>query len=207
MLSAIDNARSKYPDFTQWKYEVLEYCDISSLNEREKYYIEYYKSYDQNNGYNLTKGGEGTNGVIPSSAFKKGRIRTEQEIAKYKETLKLHKEQGLINFGRGKRVCSWKGKHRPTDTKKKISEALKGNIPWNKGITGFFSEDSLLSNKEKHKPTPILQFTLNGEFVKRWEYMSDAAKELGICKNNISACVRHYKNVKSAGGYIWEYAK
>lgn len=38
-------------------YEIVERCPQDVINEREKYWIEYYDSY--NNGYNLTTGGEG----------------------------------------------------------------------------------------------------------------------------------------------------
>ena len=39
-----------------FKVEVLEECDSSELNDKEKYYIKYYDSYK--NGYNSTKGGQ-----------------------------------------------------------------------------------------------------------------------------------------------------
>lgn len=61
--SAIDNARRKYPDFTQWKYEVLEYCDKKDLSRLEIEYIAKYNSTDKEIGYNLTIGGDGSNGV------------------------------------------------------------------------------------------------------------------------------------------------
>ena len=38
-----------------FNYEVIEYCDILELDEREKYWINYYNSF--NNGYNQTLGG------------------------------------------------------------------------------------------------------------------------------------------------------
>lgn len=44
-----------------FKVEVIEECDSSQLNEREKYYISYFDSY--NNGYNSTLGG--TDGYKP----------------------------------------------------------------------------------------------------------------------------------------------
>lgn len=37
--------------------ETIEKCDIEELDDREKYWIQYYDSY--NNGYNLTVGGDG----------------------------------------------------------------------------------------------------------------------------------------------------
>lgn len=40
-----------------FKYDIIEECEKDSLIEREKYWIQYYDSY--NNGYNQTLGGEG----------------------------------------------------------------------------------------------------------------------------------------------------
>ena len=36
--SAIDNARTKYNDFSKWNYEILEECPEDMLNEREILY-------------------------------------------------------------------------------------------------------------------------------------------------------------------------
>ena len=38
-----------------FKFEIIEECSEDKLDEREKYWIEYYDSYT--NGYNMTKGG------------------------------------------------------------------------------------------------------------------------------------------------------
>ena len=46
--SIIDKARKKYP-YDQWHYEVLEFCSIDLLGEREKYWIAYYQT--NNNKY------------------------------------------------------------------------------------------------------------------------------------------------------------
>lgn len=47
-----------------FKFEVLEECTQQELNQREQYWIEYYNSFGEN-GYNLTRGGDG---VIKYSA-------------------------------------------------------------------------------------------------------------------------------------------
>ena len=57
----------------EWK--VLEECDSCLLNEREKYWISYYDSY--NTGYNCTTGGKGS-----SNAFLKLNEQTVHEIQK-----------------------------------------------------------------------------------------------------------------------------
>jgi group I intron endonuclease len=50
-------------------YGIIEEYDVDILNEKEIFYIDYYDSY--NNGYNLTIGGEGVKGFIPSEETRK----------------------------------------------------------------------------------------------------------------------------------------
>lgn len=61
--SAIDRARKKYNDFSQWQYEILENTTIDQLDEREIYYIAQYETTNSRKGYNSTKGGDGTKGL------------------------------------------------------------------------------------------------------------------------------------------------
>lgn len=72
-----------------FSFQILEQCDIKDLDNREKYWIDYYKSTDVNNGYNLTKGGE-TGVPIKISEEERDKIidylqtsdKTQEEIAK-----------------------------------------------------------------------------------------------------------------------------
>jgi hypothetical protein len=59
------------------------------------------------------------------------------------------------------------------------------------------------SRTEKRRK-PILQFTKNNEFVRRWDSIIEVEKELGFKHSNISKCCKG-KN-KSVGGFIWGYA-
>lgn len=56
---------------------------------------------------------------------------------------------------------------------------------------------------ENHKARSIIQ-QKNGECIKKWDYIKDAAASLGICQANIVACCNGRR--KSAGGYTWRYA-
>lgn len=49
----------------------------------------------------------------------------------------------------------------------------------------------------------IIQFDLDGNLIKKWGCAVDAANEIGIPKQSISACIKG--KYKSAGGYKWEY--
>lgn len=47
-----------------FQFEIIEKCDKDVLAEREMYWIEYFDSTNSDKGYNLTKGGDGTCGVL-----------------------------------------------------------------------------------------------------------------------------------------------
>lgn len=65
-------------------FEVVELCDKSMLNEREKYWINYYNSYKA--GYNSTEGGD-------SREFRKSKIKEEtaKEIQIHLQDIKISK--------------------------------------------------------------------------------------------------------------------
>jgi|LakMenEpi03Aug12_release.lakeMendotaPanAssembly.Ray.scaffolds.fasta_scaffold00293_41 hypothetical protein len=50
---------------------------------------------------------------------------------------------------------------------------------------------------------PILQFTLSGEFIQRYDSVKTASKNLGIKSSGIENCGRGMS--KSSGGFIWKY--
>lgn len=78
------------------------------------------------------------------------------------------------------------------ETRKRISLALKGRK---------ISKESIEKTKQKVMK-PILQFTKNGEFIRKWNSTTQAKIELGI--TTIPDCLR--QKSKTAGGYIWRYA-
>lgn len=49
----------------------------------------------------------------------------------------------------------------------------------------------------------VYQYTLEGEFIKKWDCVSVAGRELRINASSIGACARHQH--KTAGGFRWEY--
>ncbi len=49
----------------------------------------------------------------------------------------------------------------------------------------------------------IFQYDLDGNFIAEYESINEAARQLGIRNDGISACLRKKQN--SSGGYIWKY--
>lgn len=50
---------------------------------------------------------------------------------------------------------------------------------------------------------PVLQFDLQGNFVREWPSMMKVEEEIGISNSSISMCCSG--KVKTAGGFIWKY--
>lgn len=51
----------------------------------------------------------------------------------------------------------------------------------------------------------ILQFDLNGNFIKEYATIKAAAIEVSRSHQAIVHCCRSYKGKKTAGGYVWKY--
>ena len=58
-----------------------------------------------------------------------------------------------------------------------------------------------LGSSSKHKA--VRQFTKEGKFIAEYISMKEAERRTGISNNNIGSCCKG--NLKSAGGYKWEY--
>lgn len=78
-------------------------------------------------------------------------------------------------------------------TLKHFSEAKKGEKNYWYGKYG----------KDHHRSKPIMQFNLNGNFIKEWECIYEIERELGIKHNNIIKVCKGER--KTAGGYVWKY--
>lgn len=60
--------------------------------------------------------------------------------------------------------------------------------------------------KEKNSKK-VVQYDLQGNFIRKWESQSEAAEQLKISNGNISSCCLKKYGCKTAGGYIWRFEK
>jgi len=133
---AFRNAVKKYGKENFIK-EIIEYCSCQlDLNEREIYHIKQFNSLYPN-GYNLTKGGDGNFGWIPSDEVKQ-KIREAHIGFKYSPEFCIKRSEltkGPKNPNYAKKMSeetkekirnSIKGFRHSEETKKKLSHKLKG---------------------------------------------------------------------------------
>jgi len=121
--------------------EIIEENDsIEYLFEREKYWINYYDAINSKDFYNMAEGGKGGSGTLIREESKKlhllgciegGKIVVRQRKGKtYEEIYGDRAEEE-----KEKRRLAGFGKKYSEERIKKVSEALKGKMPWNKGLT------------------------------------------------------------------------
>lgn len=123
-----------------FQFMVLEYCTEDKLNELEVQYIDECDAYE--NGYNMTMGGEGTRGFYHTEEHKQyisrlltGRVFSEETREKMSKA--AHQRPYIMTEARlqgfKKLSIAMKGKTFSPEHCQHISDAKKGNIPWNKG--------------------------------------------------------------------------
>ena len=119
---------------------------------------------------------EANKGRIPWNKGKHG-IYSEETLKKLSESLK-----GKPGY--------WTNKHLSEETKKKLSESLKGKPSWQKG-------------KPSYNRKPVSKYDLNGNFIKKYNCITDALKE-NPKAGHIGEVCNGYR--KQTGGFIWKYA-
>ena len=147
--------------------------------------------------------------------------KTKQKMSEAKLGKKLtdHHKQKISRSNKGKIKHSFESKQilRKKRLGKKLSNETKSKIytlERNKKISSklknrkFTQEhidklSQIKIGKTSNASKPILQYDLQGNFIKEWKSISEAKKWLG--KGDIQGCVLNKQ--KTAGGYIWKFKK
>jgi hypothetical protein len=175
-------------------YEIIIYKDKLTENEAEaleKQLIQHYGRI----GYE-------SNGIL-----------VNKSIGGYKKnsgTKKSPEAKQKISIG-NKGISRNKGKTYSEEHKQKISQSKKGWIPSKeRGIKiGSKTKGRIQTIQEREKRSlsakllykPIIQYDLEGNFIKEWENITQAKKWLG--KGDINSCLSNRQS--TAGGYKWKY--
>ena len=198
-----------------FEFEILEYCSLDELDEKEQYYIKFYDSGKK--GYNLNKGGQGIKG------FK----HTEEQISKMRRiqspliVLQFDLEFNVVARFEGGCVHAAKHYGFTKECIRKCCEHIqkkrdyKGfywlyekeyNMPdfsWEK----YFFSETLPFQKEKQKPKSIrkiCQYDLKRNLVKIWDSFSEI-EEAGFKRNQVNTICNKRRNKKTHHGFIWAY--
>jgi len=146
----------------------------------------------------------------------KGRVHTEETKTKISNSKKGNKIWiGKTHTDESKRKMSEsaKGKNVSEITRKKMSESRLGvkfseeqrkNMSESaKGDNNNYKRYLLRTGLPHAKSKPVLQFSLDNEFIKEWTNALIASKELELSYKAINNCLR--KGYKKSQGFIWKY--
>jgi len=73
------------------------------------------------------------------------------------------------------------------------------NLRWCSASTNGLNRDFNIVRKE------VIQYDMQGEFIKLWDSVSDIEKVLGFNSNSIRKCLNNFS--KSNNGFLWKYEK
>ena len=168
-----------------FKFEVLEFISNdtnklkSYLNEREQFYIDQYKDLKINNEpvlYNIGETISGLNRIVSQS------VKEKQSIAKTNSKLSIEHKAKISKIAKERFPNCPLSKYDKSsiEYRKKVSEGLRKRFP------------------------DILQYSLEGKFIARFETQTDAAISIGIKKAyNINKCLKNISH--HAYGFQWKY--
>jgi group I intron endonuclease len=166
------------------KFEVLEECDKDQLIQKETHWKQHYDVLNTPSLCCRMDGKGGKDSLETIQRKKKPKTFTlEQRLLKNKKI-----SENNLGKTRTSEVKNKLKGPKSEEHKEKIRKALLNReITWRVGKT----------------KTPILQYDLEGNFIKEWSYIKEAAKFYKINSANIVAnCKGRYKTV---GGFIWRY--
>lgn len=175
------------------KHKIL-YNNLSKeeAEQKEIDLIAKFKSNNEKYGYNVENGGH-INCV--SEETKKKISKNNARYWKYHKISKETKE---------KMSKARKGKKIKKESIKKALKTKKEKYP--NGIPISNEERIRRSQKMKNNKLSakiINQYDIDNNFIKKWECISDASRELNINDGSIVSCAKGRR--KTAGGYIWKY--
>jgi hypothetical protein len=173
---------------TQYEVEIiLDNLTWDEACEKEVEFIKLYGREDLNEGIlcNMTNGGEGVLGMKHSDKTKKILSDDNKRPEKMAVCMKNYKKM-LTPEAREKA--------RNNRDYKEISRKRMLNT----------DREALLKKIIERCAKPVLQYSLDGEFIREWVMGADAVRSIDKLKSsNLTKCLQGKR--KSAGGYIWKY--
>lgn len=163
---------------------LIEDCTENDWQEREKYWIKFYREQGVRL-CNLTNGGEGTPNLKRTDEFKAFISKRQKELG-----IKPPKRNGIFHSDETKNLMSIKAKGRiiTEEQKEKMSKAKIG----------------LYKGSKSPLSKIVYSFNIDGTFNKEYKSISEACDELKCFSGNICRAIKYKKTCKNLK---WSYEK
>lgn len=191
-------------------FNVVELTDESSLNEKEVYYISKYNSLKE--GFNLTAGGDGGDTCKNFTSYQKRKAHRNRSLAS-KGKINLGERNGFSKLSESnvKNICQLISDNTlhfdDIANTYQVSYTAIYNIyighTWK-----HISKDFIFPiHKRKEFISPnrkeVFQYDMFGNFVARYNSLTDAQRQTGMHLSSISQCC--LGKTKSSGNFVWKY--
>lgn len=162
-------------------FEVVCECEETQLNDKERYYQEMFDC----------TGANGLNCRLTKTDDRSGRV-SKETFAKMSEVAKGNQ--------------NWLGKKHTQETKDKISLANTGRrysdeINIKKGRKGRESNRKGIMSENHPQSIKVIQYNLDGNFIKEWNSLMDIKRELNFHIGNVSLCINN--KLATYKGFKW----
>lgn len=185
-------------------FEKLEEYDDDFIYSMENYWCNLLDSFNYHKGYNEK----------PTHPFNRGG-NSLQTIEKVKKALtgRKHSIESILKMSNAR-----KGTTIPIETRLKMSNSAKGKKKseetkkkmsihrYNNPLTPFLGKKipkEILDERANSRKIPIIQYSLDMEFIKEWKSAVDIFNETGISRGNIASCCKLKR--KNSAGFIWRH--
>lgn len=212
----ISNVINKY-GWDSFEVEILEICDEQNLTKREIYWVEYYNSLDKQFGYNIKIPGphgphskETKEKISKNNKGKHGKVtlmhKKELKSIRRRSYLKIRNKkilnENMLEVTRDREYELLNGEPlTQEEIKQYLSKKFK-NRKVSKITRERLSKAAKKQNRDKFKVI-ILEFNLDGKFIKEWESIKEASIKLKLQSSKICEVCRG--NRKSTGGKVFRY--
>ena len=151
---------------------------------------------------------------VPTKYFKRGSIRTNHTLRNGYTNVMLKFEGGKKNFMVHRLVAKAfvPGYFEGADVNHKDCNRQNNhadNLEW------MTRRDNLMYNNDKNASAmeqihrsqrkPIIQMTMDGEYIREWPSIYAAHLALGLDSKSISGACRQRYGMKTCGGYRWKF--
>jgi len=145
--------------------------------------------------------------------YGKGNIILRNAIQKYgldnfefsilEEVITENKPKEVITEELYKKEQLWFDKLKPYENGYNINKVAKPNETNFTRDEDFGKKISRIKIENNHTGKPIIQYSLDGEFIKEWPSSTSVQRELGFNARNIGGCAN--KQTFTSNGYIWRF--
>lgn len=169
--------------------ETLDRPSKSLILEREQFWMDFYQAHNRDFGYNVCPKANSCQGIKRTpeflakvSAGLKGKRMSPQRLEQHRLAMRGHKGGTFTDEQRQAARLRATGRKKSAETRARLSASLR---LWRGCVL------------------PVLQFSLDGTFIKRHASITEAEMDLGLGRSNISSACNGKR--RHANGFVWKY--